>query len=418
MNRGNFEELIKAKFDQAKQRAPASIWKGIYATLNEQTVENYKSSLLRYKWLSIAAILAVFISLGLHINVQFGNKTNQTSYNALLPTSSDRFHFFEPVFEMVNPTKKFRARPTIIFTTPKKFSLGKQMADPVTHEEFSPIQELTIPSKRYPQPKLAVVPKQWKMNTYMVPQYPSIPSDKAPDKATFWAGLEAGAGHFNPSYSGVTPISAKADFETIANRLEQNLVNPSYTTVQDGMKNGTMTSMGVDLGLKIGKTNRWSLESGILYTSVNNTALVGLSITDTYDDETTPGSRKTQITNNIEQSVNLENQMRFTSIPLKAGYYVMDKKLSLRINAGFTANYFLNSRLTDPTGQLQNTTENHLYNTWSLDGLTGFEVGYYMLDYLSVTIEPNYIQSLTPLSQSLISRNGFIVQTGIQYTLR
>ena len=79
---------------------------------------------------------------------------------------------------------------------------------------------------------------------------------------------------------------------------------------------------------------------------------------------------------------------------------------------------FLASSLSDPLGQIQSSEQENIYNEWSFDGLTGFELGYSIFDNFNLTLEPNYRRSITPLSKNLSNRSGFMVQTGFRYTIK
>ena len=136
-------------------------------------------------------------------------------------------------------------------------------------------------------------------------------------------------------------------------------VNPTSSATQSSMNEGTVTSLGLDFGMNIGK--KWTLESGIQYTNVQNQSVASLLILDSYSRTgssqtgssfvggTSKGgsqigaaapAREVLVEDEFDHSINMDNSLRFTSIPLKAGYYVVDNKLSLRLNAGLAANYF------------------------------------------------------------------------------
>lgn len=430
MDQESFEHRVKNKFESAKRPVPTPIWERINAQLNNQALDEYRKSQLRYRWVAVAAVFIAFLSFAVNINLRSNQEsTSYTSFNALLSPSSSSFRFYIPE-PTVTTAEAGRAWSRIVFLerVERKEARQSTEAQEIDALYYSSNENLVAISPSI-EP---VAVEEGEVSQYMVPQYRSLSKNRSSSNSTFWAGLEAGAGSFDPTFSGSDPIATSADFDAIASTIGQGgFVNPNTTATQSGMEEGVVTAFGLDVGLRVGE--RWTLESGVQYASVQNNATAALNISDIYTinpldggDELiqVPGgdggvnARETQIEQNVSHDISLENTLRFTSIPLKAGYFLVDKKMTLRVNAGITANYFLSSRLADPTGQLQSTSADGVYNEWSFDGLTGFEFGYQLDDNFNLTIEPNYVQSITPLSQSLTNRSGFMVQTGLRYTLK
>ncbi len=426
MDQESFESLIKSKFDQAGVRPPDSVWQNINASLNESAVKSFEASQNRYKWLAVAAVFVAVFSFALNVDFLSEEQNSFSSYNALLPTSNDHFRFYEPVTNVQVPRDNSNLWSNVVFVEPKE---AKTQYVYISEEIELPLQQTFVyqPERIDPQVNQAAVHSE--MNTYYVPQYHNMKS-KAKSRTSFWAGVEAGAGNFDPDFSGGDALAASVDFDALASTLGQSgFVNPTSSATQNSMTEGVVTSFGVDFGMKMG--NRWTLESGVQYANVNNQSTASLNVVDVYTISTqtfnndndlgppiiAPAARQTEVEENFEHSVNLDNNLRFTSIPLKAGYYLMDNKLSLRLNAGIAANYLISNQLSDPTGQLTTTDQPGSYNEWSFDGLTGFELGVNVLKNFNLTFEPNYRQSITPISRNLNNRSGFMVQTGFRYTI-
>ncbi len=431
MDRGSFESLVKSKMDAGGIKPPKSVWAGISSALSDRAIISLQSAHSRYKWVAVAAVIVAVFSFALNFEITNSNKepVNTVSFNALLPTDQEHFRFFESTNYPARPAEYQYMWSNILFLRDKEESeivesiaLGDDNNKQLVFSEVFEIERIL------PEIDKAEVGETY-VASYLVPQVRRRENKPDNQKITYWAGLEAGAGNFNPTFSGADPISADVNFDALASSIGQSgFVNPTSTATQSGMNEGIATSLGLDFGMKMGK--RWAIESGIQYTNIQNQTNASLNVVDAYvinasqvgggdiDDPSGASNRRKVIEESFDHSINLDNNIRFTSIPLKAGYYLMNERLSVRVNAGLSANYFLSSRLTDPSGQLEAASQTNVYNVWSFDGLTGFEFGYSVLDNFNLTLEPNYIRSITPLSESLNTRTGFMVQTGIKYTIK
>ena len=177
---------------------------------------------------------------------------------------------------------------------------------------------------------------------------------------------------------------------------------------------------------------KWTLETGIAYTNVDSRGDATINVLDIYTvdnseffgPQSEPGlplsssSRETsfEVQDSYDYDVDLRSNLRFTSLPVKAGYYLVDRKMSLRLNVGLAANYFIGSQVT-AQNEVLNGSIDESFNAWSFDGLGGFEIGYAIFDNFDVTFEPNYRQSITPLTDSNASESRFLVQTGLKYRI-
>ena len=95
----------------------------------------------------------------------------------------------------------------------------------------------------------------------------------------------------------------------------------------------------------------------------------------------------------------------------------MDRRMSLRLNVGLAANYFMSSQIQGESNVL-NGSINDSFNSWSFDGLGGVEIGYSVFDRFDITLEPNYRQSITPLTDTDATTSRFLVQTGLRYKIQ
>jgi hypothetical protein len=423
MGQGSFENSIREKFEGKGHKAPSGVWDNIDNALNSDLVSYYESSQSWYRWLTAAAILIAVSSFAIRY-VSFSSANSFPTggtYNALLSDDLD--------FSQFNNTSEF---DPIVFTWTPATIEKSYRKDPVNTdgklEERDLLVALNIVSKR---PNLELVNS---VEQYINPYYRLIgrSSSKQLKEKSFWAGIEAGAGKFSPNFSGTNTITNSVSSSTVASAVGAgDFRNPSASATQNSMNEGVATSIGFDFGLKLGK--KWTLESGLAYTNINNSSSGSIDVLDISSDARilasspnnadiqeapTTRERTMVVSSSLESEIDLNSTMRFASMPIKAGYFLVDNKFSLRLNAGLSANYLITNSLSDPTKQIVNSTQLHLYNDWSLDGIGGIEFGYRLFDKIDMTIEPNYRHSISPLSNSINSPSRFVVQTGFRYTLK
>lgn len=422
MGQGSFEDSIAKKFEGKGQRVSPKVWDNISNSLNAELVSQYQSSQSWYRWLTAAAILIAVSSFAIQY-VSFSSKDQPiaVAYNALLSDDVDFSQFNE--FSAYNPIE-FSWSPIIVADEVEEAQAGIQVASDAQSQN---IYAVGVASKKT-KVELAMT------GNFAMPYYRVMHQStaKIPKEKTFWAGLEAGAGRFNPSFANGNSISNSVNSTVVATAVGAgNFANPSASATHNGMNDGTATSLGFDFGLKIGK--KWTLESGLAYTNINNSGSASINVLDVFSNqkgtiaassgnaelsEVNGSARLADTQSGINGEVDLNSNVQFASLPLKAGYYLMDDRFSLRLNAGFAANYLIENSLTDPSRQIINSEQSNLYNDWSFDGIGGLEFGYRLFKRVDMTIEPNFRHSITPLSNTISSPSRFAVQTGFRYTLR
>lgn len=426
----SFEERVSKKFEGKTVKAPKNIWSGVEGNLNTELIFSIKSTQAKYKWSAVAAVFIAINSLAFHFLPAFDVEntseevTTSSSYNALLSSNTDfsRFNTYQST-GFNSPT--IMLYPVVI--EKKSETVQPTYAEP--NDNQLAIEIVEVDGKRT-IPTIADV----EIDIYPYHQGIFIPSRSTnvsqSSKKKIWAGIEAGAGNFNSSIGGSNALGNVNTQNLAAAVGTDAFVNPT-TVVNPQLDNGVATTLGLDFGMKLGQ--RWSIESGVSYTNVDSRGSASINVLDIYtldngdfigivdelNDGTLPGSRETslEIQESYDHEVDLENSIQFTSIPLKAGYFIMDRKMSLRVNAGLSANYFMGSSTNDPNQGIIRSTQNDLFNTWSFDGIGGLELGYSIYDRFNFTIEPNYRYAITPMSNTTVSPSRFIVQTGLRYTL-
>ncbi|MEO9485343.1 MAG: hypothetical protein ABJG47_17930 [Ekhidna sp.] len=419
-----FEDNIRKKFEGQTKHTPNGIWSHIDSELNAELVSVYASRHVVYKWVSVAAMAIVVLLLGIIYSPSFTKQTSEeiASYNAFLAEDIDFDSYLTP---------KLTGVKSMDLTFDKIIPNAKN--EEVLIPEERPVFEIKGVNRRRPVLYAAVSSKDihryYQVGAGIVQHKGNIDSE-----TKMWAGLEAGAGTFNSSFEGSGTVANSLNPGALASAIgSSNFVNPT-TNISEEMDQGVTTTIGVDFGVQL--TKKWTLESGLAYTNMDNQGTASISVLDVYtiqnNDFITNGggidggtsfglaSREApiEVRENFDHEVELNNNVQIASIPLKAGYFVVNRKFSLRLNAGFSANYLVAGNISDPSKQILNSENLNFYNDWSFDGVGGLELGYSIFNKFDFTLEPNYRHSITPISDVVNSPSRFVIQTGFRYTLK
>ncbi|MEQ8629176.1 hypothetical protein [Ekhidna sp.] len=431
MDQGKFEDSIQKKFEGQTVKAPQGIWNEIENSLNAELVSIYASQHLMYKWVSVAAVLVAVVLLGVLYfpsTLLEKNQNEIASYNALLSNDVDFDSYYGYNHDFTGLNQR-----SLAFNSVTKSSEKPQSNNIVDSNEQILLTEYKEVEGKRPGILFANVSN----DIYRYRSSASIPkrSNKEINDKKVWAGVEAGAGNFNADFGGEGTLTNSLNPAGLASAIGSGqFVNPT-TNVSQNMSEAIATTIGIDFGVQVGK--KWTLESGVAYTSVENSGTASINVLDVYTIDNsnfiensngsdgsllTPGSSareaSIEVRENYDHEVSINNSVQFASIPVKAGYFLVNDKFSLRLNAGLSANYLVEGNISDPSKQILNSDELNLYNEWSFDGIGGLELGYSIFDKFDLTIEPNYRHSITPISNSATSPSRFLVQTGLRYTLK
>jgi hypothetical protein len=274
---------------------------------------------------------------------------------------------------------------------------------------------------------------------YRVPQA-VIDDQEREQNPEFFAGLNLATNYFDPNFSAggntnFADLGPANDF-TEAGNLGQgyNTLDARNTPANSGLENKPQLSLsyGVDVGFML--TKHLSLESGLDYGRMNSLTQTSWIAEDFAQGERIPllasnamasaeyGSR-TQV---MPQDQELINSFAFLSVPLKLGYNLGFDRINFNLSSGVAANFFLNNRLSDESGQLQtvniDASANSPYRSVYYSGIISGGVNYLIASSYALSVSPNYNFSLSTLTEngnSFSSQpNAFGIDFGIRYNFR
>ncbi|XOV91336.1 MAG: hypothetical protein ACFHWX_14100 [Bacteroidota bacterium] len=261
---------------------------------------------------------------------------------------------------------------------------------------------------------------------------------KEDNQERFWAGIGYGSGSFDPNYqSGASNLLASSlDLGTTENFAASNTfrIESQSPSVREGMKSGITMDLGLNFGMRV--SDNWIFESGLIYSQANAVTQTNLVVESPNVVEPIAASSETRGVTELSslvanekviqynyQDVSLDNQFYFASLPLKAGFVLIDSKLNVIINAGVSTNLYLGNKLVDPTSEVANVAigpgTSSPYREISFSGLGGLQIGYSLFDQFELTVEPYMRQPITALTKEntsfIASPSGMGINTGIRY---
>lgn len=210
-----------------------------------------------------------------------------------------------------------------------------------------------------------------------------------------WTSIGFAAGSFN-TIQAATGGQAGGG-QAFANAMAAPIVD------QESKASGYSYTMGVNLGTRV--SERWVLQGGINYLThsseytadnvvmqpvgkFNQQEFRAASTNDLVNANENELSKKIVYT--APYSVN--NSMQYLSIPMQAGYLVINKTFGLQLNAGVATDLFLQNTVKAESQQLAATSQpagsDSPYRAVNLSGMVGTEVSYRMGPHYRVSLNP------------------------------
>jgi hypothetical protein len=188
-----------------------------------------------------------------------------------------------------------------------------------------------------------------------------------------WASIGAATGNYSPQVNTGSVNYATASGGAFSNR----------SAASSSDSRGSAYSVGVNLGKRL--SDRWILQGGVNYLNQAigyNSNIATLQSNNQAKAFVADYALQEQNTSSVllTNPYEINSVSEFISVPVQAGYLLVDRKLGLQLNSGLATDIFLQNTLTDKSGQLDKYSEgagtDSPYNTFSLSGLLGSELSY------------------------------------------
>tara|TARA_Y100001972_G_scaffold119036_1_gene159840 strand:+ start:2685 stop:4091 length:1407 start_codon:yes stop_codon:yes gene_type:complete len=455
----SFEQEWKDAFEDASEQPNPGVWSNIERDLAYQQMASLKRKAMFYQW---AAAAAMFIAAFLGINYLISDKTIN---NNILTDSNSQEVPLQDQLSSNEPSDIERFAGTIAGTIDReennqkplvytsdvgdannrntKSRTGYFLSNQAEDEELTPkYLVFALDGMRIEQANVQyTIDANVERRMYNKPingKFLPRKSRRAQGQEKFWAGVGIGSGSFDPNYqSGPSNLLASSlNLSTAENYAASNSfrIESQSPAVREGMKSGSTIDMGLNFGVRV--SSNWIVESGIYYTQADAVTQTNVVVESPNVVEPIAASSETRGVTELNslvgsekiiqysyQDVNFDNTFQFASLPVKAGFILIDNRLNIVLNAGIATNLYLGNKLEDPNSDVANVSigpgKSSPYREISFAGLGGLQIGYALFDQVEFTIEPYMRQPITSLTKQntsfVASPSGLGINTGIRY---
>ena len=218
--------------------------------------------------------------------------------------------------------------------------------------------------------------------------------DEKNDGENLWTSVGFAAGAFNTMQASA-PSSSPYPGSVLA--MAAPIVD------QEAKASGYSYSMGVNVGTRL--SDRWVLQGGVNYLTHASEYISNNMVMESggnYSQQKFRAASTSELMsadpNDLSSKLvysapySVSNSMRYLSIPMQAGYLLVDRTFGLQLNAGVATDLFLQNTISAESDQLAKTSQSagsdSPYRSVNLSGLLGTEVSYRFGERYRVSVNP------------------------------
>jgi hypothetical protein len=450
MERQEFEKSLRQAFDEAQVRPSDNVWTNIELDLERAQGNRLRKRVLFYQLLAAAS---VFFAIGISVSVFFfknstvatetsGSLAAVNSSNSTLSLPLDSKSQGASSSNVINSARSNDAQNlnslnnNDIALKPKKFAsanitrltkdenpstslqpaLERKLLMENAREELNemivlnerrtltPLTEAGTKTLKFVRPGSEIDPVALMLarldeRTKEIQKEGETKKEKKNRSENLWTSVGFAAGSFSPINAGVSnsqsPPTASVSQSNSAYAINSSVAN------QQARASGITYSMGVNVGTRL--SEHWLVQGGVNYLTQSSDYTATYGVFDQNFAKFRPSSiselQKT-VTDDTPQGdkiaatapYNVNNSNRYLSIPMQAGYLLINKSFGWQVNAGVATDLFLQNTLTadvqNPSQTNSNSSENSAYRSINLSGLMGTEVSYKFGQHYRVALNP------------------------------
>lgn len=441
--RQKFEENWKSAFDGAEVTPSDQVWNSIELELAGRESMAMKKRVVFYQRLAAATVLFALMMGGYAFYASYKDGARQPvvkniEQNEVRPTPKSNTEI-TPAGKSANSagvtgtriTEHHSVQQTVLAEEksteeqlPRKSDLVAETPEQqgnVTEQPMGEIQEehrqeiKEEPKKEVTSPILQTAPLVASLDPDEQPEKVEKKKDRA---GSTWLAVGAAAGNYSPN-SG-TATASRADASSGA-------FSPTYASLDAASNNSNKTRVGTSysVGMAVGKKfGRFVIQSGV------NLNKQQVDYTSSYDSrsQTTNTAKASMSDYNLAESASLtptaaytvNSSMEIISIPVQAGYMIIDRKLGWQVNAGVSPDFFLKNTLVDKSGQRERFTQSagdaSPYRSVNWSGLLNTELSYKIGQHYRLSLVPGVRYSFNPLlKEPADSGRPLILDVGFRF---
>jgi hypothetical protein len=213
----------------------------------------------------------------------------------------------------------------------------------------------------------------------------------AKSQENLWTSVGFAAGSFNSTGSHISATNTNSAIQsnnTIAKK--------------EAAASGTAYSVGVNMGKRV--TARWVVQGGVNYLNQSSDYTAQTAVASNNLQSFRPESINELDKLNQGDAVaeenkiittapyNVNNNVRYLSVPLQAGYQVINHKFGVQLNAGVSTDLFLNNIKTAEGKSVdkinQGIGDDSPYRAMNFSGLLGTEISYRFSERYRIALNP------------------------------
>jgi hypothetical protein len=210
-------------------------------------------------------------------------------------------------------------------------------------------------------------------------------------KETLWTSVGFAAGAFT---GGNASVATKPTMNTLVASTTNDIADKEANAA------GITYSVGVNLGAKV--TKRWVVQGGLNYMTQSSDYTVDNAIgtpdLKTFSpasingfDEIKGGDEKVDAKVVATAPYNVNNNVQYLSVPVQAGYLIVNRKFGIQLNAGVATDMFLKNQKTADGDNLQKIDQGRddsPYKPVNFSGLMGAEFSYRLGQRYRLALNP------------------------------
>lgn len=199
-----------------------------------------------------------------------------------------------------------------------------------------------------------------------------------------WASVGFGAGSYKPNVQS-SSVSLGAARDGASARSSESVAGASY-------------SAGVNVAAKISK--RFIVQGGVSYLTQNADFT---STTSTHGAASLNEFMKPANFDGFEPEnpYTITSSLQFVSIPMQAGYILVDRDFGVQLNGGIATDLFIQNTLSPESDSYQKVTQaagkDSPYRTVNFSGLLGTEFSYRIAEQYRISLNPGLRYSLNSI---------------------